>query len=101
LVVRRIDNEDKDDDEHDGRLSLAGAGSRHRQHFRFRKHSSEKGSEYEGEFEDEDDSGTIETSERLFFLSFAICWYQSTGRVLMIAPCASRRISPLANPQIV
>jgi hypothetical protein len=57
-------------------------------------HSSENGIEYELEFEDEYDSGTIAKLERLFFARFAICWYQSIGRVLMIALCASRRISP-------
>jgi hypothetical protein len=60
--------------------------------------SSEKGTEYELEFEDEYDSGTIAKLERLFFARFAICWYQSIGRVLTIALCSSRRISPLANP---
>jgi hypothetical protein len=36
-----------------------------------------------------------------FFARFAICWHQSIRRVLIIALCSSRRISPLANPQIV
>ena len=30
----------------------------------------------------------------LFFARFAICWYQSIDRVLMIALCSSPRISP-------
>ena len=47
-------------------------------------HSSEKGIEYELEDEDEDeyDSGTIARLERLFFARFAICGYQSIGRLV-------------------
>jgi hypothetical protein len=40
-----------------------------------------KGNQYELEFEDEYDSGTIAKLERLFFARFAICWYQSIGQV--------------------
>jgi len=45
-------------------------------------HSSEKGIEYELEDEDEYDSGTIARLERLFFARFAICGYQSIGRLV-------------------
>ena len=59
-------------------------------------HSSEKGTEYKLEFEDEYDSGTIAKLERLFFrpvrdLLVSIDWSSSDDR----------RISPLANPQIL
>ena len=83
-------------------LSLAHAGghrdfgSGFRAPLRELRSLVEMGIEYELEFEDEYDSGRIARLERLFLARFAICWYQSIGRVLMIALCSSRRISPLA-----
>ena len=57
-------------------------------------HASEKGIEYELEFEDEYDSGTIARLEREFYARFATCWYQSIGRVLMIALYSSGESCP-------
>jgi hypothetical protein len=56
-----------------------------------------QGTGYELEFEDEYDSGTVARSETLFVGDLLV---QSIGRVLMIALCASRRVLPLADPQI-